>query len=327
MELRSFRPFRRRGGLLAPALVGPFAALALLHMAARASVAQAAAPLVRRHLTQTTNPPRLGELTFNSLRESRYWDVSLMDVATGTVRRISRHTSSGKACAWSPDGSRLAFMTNRDGNFEIYTMDSNGGDWRRITNTRADDWEPEWSPDGRHIAYAEDVGGDIAELFVVSPDGSNRAQLTSDPAGAYAPRWSPDGTRIAYVSGTELKVMNGDGTDPVSLISDSDETSTCDWSPSGSHILFMSKRTGVYKLYTYRLADGAIEAIPTGDYDAWSGRWSPDGSLIAFYSYGTAGDGPNGMPAVIVMSSDGSNLRQVTTLTPNDLSYYPIWRP
>ena len=172
----------------------------------------------RRHLTQTTNPPRFGELTYSSVRDNRYWDISLMDVASGAVRRISRQTFTVIAYDWTHDGSRLVFLTDRDGNFEIYTMDANGGDWKRITNTPGADYGPEWSPDGRHIAYAEDVGGGTLHIFVVDPDGANRVQLTSGVAGGHGPIWSPDGTRIAYVSGTHIMVMNSDGSNPVSLL-------------------------------------------------------------------------------------------------------------
>jgi Tol biopolymer transport system component len=291
-------------------------------------LAQQTSTPARRHLVQTSNPPRFGELCFTSVRDNRYWDISLMDVASGTVRRITRQTFNLLACGWSPDGSRLVFMTNRDGNLEIYTMAADGSDWRRVTNTSGDKYGPEWSPDGRHIAYAEDVGGGVMQIFVVDPDGSNHVQLTSDTASGYGPMWSPDSTRIAYISGTELKVMNRDGSHPVSLYSDGATLQPSEWSPTGSHILFMSQRTGIFKLYTVRLSDGAIDSIPTGEYDAWDGRWSPDGSLISFYSYGINSVGfANGMFAVFLMNADGSNLRQVTTLTANDRSWHPVWRP
>jgi len=283
---------------------------------------------VRRHLRETNNPPHLGELCFTSVRDSMYWDISLMDVASGTARRITRQSFTVMACGWTRDGARLVFMTDRAGTREIYTMAADGSDWRRVTNTSRDDYGPEWSPDGHRIAYAEDVGGGRLQIFVIDPDGSNRVQLTFSAAGAYGPVWSPDGARISYISGTGVMVMDSNGSNPVTLYSDSADKQNSDWSPGGTHLMFMTKRPGIFKLHTIRLADRVVEAIPTGEYDAWDGRWSPDGSLISFYSYGIGSAGfANGMFAVFLMNADGSDLRQLTTLTPNDRSWHPVWRP
>ena len=328
MAPRSSRTGRRPTTVRALVLCGSLAPLVALHSGARASSAQETAPRARRHLTQTSNPVRSGELTFTSIRDNRYWDISLMNVRSGVVRRITRQTFTVMACDWTHDGNRLVFITDRDGNLEVYTMASDGSDWRRVTATPAHDYGPEWSPDLGHIVYAEDAGGGKTDIFVVDPDGSNRVKLTSGTAGGAGPVWSPDGTRIAYVSGAAIKVMNSDGSSPVTLYSDGAQKLTADWSPTGSHIMFMSKQSGIFKLHTIRLADGAIDAIPTAEYDAWAARWSPDGSLMSFYSYGIGSEGfASGMFAVFLMNPDGSNLRQVTTLTPDDRSWHPIWRP
>ena len=282
----------------------------------------------RRHLGRSTAPLRPQLLTYSTVVENRYWDITVRDVGSGQTRRITRQSSMTMACDWTHDGGRLAFMTNRDGNLEIYSMAADGSDWRRLTNTTRNDYGPEWSPDGRHIAYAEDVGGGLLQIFLANPDGSSRVQLTSGTAGGYAPVWSPDGTRIAFVAGTVLKTMASDGSDQVTLFTDSAEKMPTDWSADGTRVLFMARVAGIFKLDTIRLVDGAVEPVPTGDYDTWAARWSPDGSLISFYSYGIASEGfPTGMAAVFLMNADGTDLRQVTTLTANDRSWHPLWGP
>jgi tetratricopeptide (TPR) repeat protein/pSer/pThr/pTyr-binding forkhead associated (FHA) protein len=73
-------------------------------------------------------------------------------------------------------GSRIAFMSNRDGNWELYIMNDDGSGVRRLTNNAANDGLPTWSPDGRTIAFVSDQGGPWA-VWAISPDGSNRRKL------------------------------------------------------------------------------------------------------------------------------------------------------
>jgi tricorn protease-like protein len=114
----------------------------------------------------------------------------------------------------------IAFSSNRDGNFEIYTMGPRGEDLTRLTNDPASDNDPDWSPDGTQIAFVRN--GDI---FVMKADGSDHINLTNTlpPMVEEFPTWSPDGNQIAFDSnrddpfGTSLYVMNADGSAPVRI--------------------------------------------------------------------------------------------------------------
>ena len=127
--------------------------------------------------------------------------------------------------AWSPDGTRIAFSSYRDGNYEIYTMGRDGSGVVRLTNTGAAEAEPAWSPDGVSIAYAANlVRGEHGCGWIgipISPGstepseapgiyvmtlGRNRRWRVSGGDGVTDPTWSPDGTSVAYVS-----VFSGDG--------------------------------------------------------------------------------------------------------------------
>jgi TolB protein len=128
--------------------------------------------------------------------------------------------------AWSPDGTRIAFSSYRDGNYELYTMAPDGSDVIRLTNTAMAEAEPAWSPDGMSIAYAANlvrgeqgcgwIGTPISPgsidpaeetpgIYIVSL-GRNRRWRVSGGNGVTDPTWSPDGTSIAYVS-----IFTGDG--------------------------------------------------------------------------------------------------------------------
>ncbi len=93
---------------------------------------------------------------------------------------------------YSPDGDQIAFISNRDGNFEIYVMDSDGSDPVRLTNSVDEDYSPRWSPDGSRIAFGSGPYGEW-EVFIINADGSNEIQLTDSPPNitAISPVWRP----------------------------------------------------------------------------------------------------------------------------------------
>ncbi len=90
----------------------------------------------------------------------------------------------------SPDGRKMAFTSDRDGNLEIYAMDVDGGGVRRLTDDPGNDEYPTWSPDGQWIAFHSDRDGDF-DIYIVRPDGSDLRQLTDDDDNDMQPSWSP----------------------------------------------------------------------------------------------------------------------------------------
>jgi TolB protein len=117
--------------------------------------------------------------------------------------------------AWSPDGTRIAFVSTRDGGFDIYVLgvecaslpegcDSNA---IQLTDHPALDGKPAWSPDGTRIAFESDRNGN-RDIYLMDAEcaslpkgcGSNAIQLTDHPADDFHPAWSPDGTHIAFES-------------------------------------------------------------------------------------------------------------------------------
>ncbi len=105
-------------------------------------------------------------------------------------------TRRGYHARWSPDGEKIAFVTKRDGNFDLYVMNADGSGLRRLTRGAAWDGGPAWSPDGRKFAFVSKRDGND-EVSVINVDGTGLRNLTRSPAQDGHPKWSSDARKIA----------------------------------------------------------------------------------------------------------------------------------
>ena len=94
------------------------------------------------------------------------------------------------ACEEVVPPSKIAFLSDRDGNWEIYVMNDDGSGQRRLTNNTDTDVSPSWSPDGKKIAFASDRDGN-REIYVMNADGSGQTRLTNNTDTDVSPSWSP----------------------------------------------------------------------------------------------------------------------------------------
>jgi len=168
--------------------------------------------------------------------------------------------------AWSPDGRKIAFTSNRDGNEDIYVVDVEGGGLVNLTRSRGTDRKPVWSPDGRLIAFRGDRDGN-GEVYVMNADGSAQRRLTRNPAPDNGPVWSPDGRRILFQRALgDIWVMNRDGSGQRNLTPDVRPARIAwdwspAWSPDGRLIAFLSERDNTRKVYVMTAAGGEPAAL------------------------------------------------------------------
>ena len=230
-------------------------------------------------------------------------------------------SSSGNRIG-SSSGNRIAFVSDRDGDREIFVMNADGTDVRQLTENDGSEDGPSWSPDGDRIAFASDRNG-WREIFVMNADGTDVRQLTENEDRGrgvrdkdHRPSWSPDGDRIAFdrwimeVDGilglhtSEIFVMNADGTEVCQLTGHDDPEPmrwNASWSPDGDRIAFHRSWNGDHGIFVMN-ADGTdVRQLTENDGDAGGPSWSPDGDRIAFRRSW------NGDHEIFVMNADGTN--------------------
>ncbi len=234
--------------------------------------------------------------------------------------------------AWSPDGTRIAFQSNRDGNDEVYVINADGSGLVRLTNNAAWDGGPAWSPDRTKLAFASSRDGGT-EIYVMNPDGSGITRVSSEQADERSPAWSPDGTRIAIISARDghdqVYVMNADGSGITRLTDDPAGNVEPSWSPDGTRIVFRSNRDGNSQIYLMNADGSALTRLTNNVDNDVQPAWSPDGSRIAFTKVVQLCDDVDGCwntTSIYVINADGSGLTQLNG-TNTGLDSDPAWRP
>ncbi len=253
-----------------------------------------------------------------------------MPRASLTLAVLVTYLALGPGNALSPPpaqglGSKIAFVSSRDGNPEIYVMDADGANVTRLTNNRASDGAPTWSPDGTQIAFASSRDGN-RDIYIMNADGSRQVRLTTHEANDGQPSWSPDGSMIAFESNrsgsSQVWRANVDagnwGSNLTQLTNDHPlgrVNNFLAWSPNGLWIAFEADRDrDDPEIYLANAVDGtnqqrltftrALDEVP---------EWTPDSKQIV-YSTDRDGEPQNGNYEIYIMNADGSDKRRLTNV-------------
>jgi len=242
-------------------------------------------------------------------------------------------TFQANATSVPVSGDQLAFVSERDGNKEIYVMNMDGTNLRRLTSNSATDESPSWSPDGTHIVFHSDRSGN-RQIYVMNNDGSNVVRLTKDYKSDNSwPIWSPDGTSIIFANiddydnngkfRTEVFSMNSDGTNIKRLTFNTGESDNyahsawpSGWSQDGNQILFYQYQNGLDQLWIMD-SDGKGQRKLTNTYWDAIPFMSANGQWISFSSF------RDGNYEIYRMELNGKNLVRLTKSTGED--WRPIW--
>jgi Tol biopolymer transport system component len=279
-------------------------------------------------------------------------------LAIGVAGALALAGADAADAAYPGHNGRIAYSSDRSGNYAIWTINPDGGDPRRLTSPAPPffDRVPVWSPDGRRIAFNRGAGLG-GQIWVMDADGSNQTQLTSADGHNTMPSWSPDGGRIAFASSRDggnwnIWVMNSDGTDQRRITTFFLIEEWPEWSPAGDRIAISEQFDGDFSISTI-LPDGtgrlrisagfdsldwspdatrlAVAGSTLGVVDVAGGQftrllgggnfypvWSPDGTRIAYRHGYSSSD-------IWTMKSDGTDQRPVAVLPGEDDQ--PDWQP
>ena len=256
--------------------------------------------------------------------------IVIVGVAVLAARLLVRTQVDWKdgSPAWSPDGTRIAFYSERDGNAEIYVMNADGTGVTRLTRTPADEGYPAWAPDGRTISFDSDRDGNF-DVFAMDPDGRNVRPLTRERARDVSATWSPDGRAIVFMSdredgGFDVYRIPADLSAAAARMTRTGSTWFPVFSPDGRSLAFHVGRD-VHTMPVRSSVDGPasggeMKRLTTDPANGMYPSWSPDGRRLAFMSW------RNGRTEIFTMNADGSEQKRLVSMERGD-AVDPRWSP
>ena len=254
-----------------------------------------------------------------------------------TPYNLTQQREADTEPAWSPDGTGIAFVTERHGAPEIDWMPAAGGTAYNLTHDSATDSFPIWSPDGHYLAFYSDRSG-FLEVHVMNMDCLR--QIASCPAAIHRlgggfnslPAWSPDGKQLAYFANGDLLLVQTDclarSDDCGSQAQNLTRSPFTDWypvwSPDSQHLLFQSNRSRQPQVYEAAVhcdsskGDCATPLKSELSYSLYP-SFSPDGHQIMLLSETSDGQ------ELYLLAVDGRVLQQLTRMGGQISSVR--WRP
>jgi TolB protein len=223
--------------------------------------------------------------------------------------------------AWSPDGSRLAYVSFDQKKPVVMVQNLAQGATRPVAAFRGNNSAPAWSPDGRYLAVALSKDG-LTQIYRVPSAGGNAERLTESTGIDTQPAYSPDGQSIAFTSdrggSPQIYRMPAAGGTPQRLTFEGTYNVGPRYSPDGRQIVFVQRDGGRFRIASLELATGQVQVLTDGTLDD-SPSFAPNGKMVLY----EAQAGGRGQLAAV--SGDG-RVRQRLTSSAGDVQD-PAWGP
>jgi len=255
---------------------------------ATAGMDYAPTPLIARTLASDAFSPSFasdGDLLFHLGRtEGRLMKASIARDGAVSVTPVMDDSAANFHGVMSPDGTRLAFDSNREGTRGVYVAEANGATPRRVSG-EGFATTPSWSPDGTRLAFVKSEPGHprVWNVWIANLGSGRLTRVSHHRVGqAWRPSWFPDGKRLAYSVEDDLIVTDLRRQTSRSIRSPEPGrlVRTPAVSPDGRRVVFQVFGDGVW---LFDLTSGTMHRV-LADRTAEEFAWSPDGKRIAFHA-------------------------------------------
>ena len=253
-----------------------------------------------------------GRILYTSNATGAFYEIFMLGSGNnGSTGILSDANSVDSKPKWSPDGSKIAFVSTQPGFQEIVIVEANGSARTPISKSTAPFTGLDWSPDGTKIVFSK---GDPAHswIYIMNSDGTGVKRITEEVEPDTDPDWSPDGTKIAFTrliseDNTEIFVTDLEGAIQKKITNNLAHDFNPRWSPEADQIAFVTDRDGNEEIYTMTPEGRTLRNISNSSSVDITPVWSPDGTKIVFVSDRLEDDYD-----IYIMDADGRNQERLT---------------
>ena len=265
---------------------------------------------------------RIAYIAETGPKDARVKRLAIMDSDGANHRFITNGQAIALTPRFSPDYSRIAYVSYLGNRVRVQVYDVASGQQRTVFESPNATFAPRWSPDGRFLLFSMAVAGNT-DIYRIPSDGGTPRRLTDGPGIDVGGSYSPDGTRIVFESdrsgAQQIYVMNADGSNQQRISFGGGRYATPEWSPRGDLIAF-TRIAGNFRIGIMSPSGGG-ERLLTDSWQDEAPTWAPNGRVIQFFR---TTQGRNGTSQIFQVDLTGVNLRRVPT--PVDGSD-PSWGP